>query len=285
MTLQAIDPIYVDFGCRSSSSRAILHGSDRHSDHRCLSGVELRGQGHRHRSARRLGDPQLPGGGHGRQSRPPAAARHVRAGRRAVGRRAALPDAAADGDHLQPVRRDGVHGAEARPAAPARLVAQQVFVTLGPTRGDQVAVLSGIKRGRSRGDQRPAQAEERHAADGGQQRAAAATIRTRLRRNSERRAMKFTDLFVERPVLSAGREPADPGAGPARYFPAAGHPISADGERDRHRQHDLLRCGCRTRSRDSSLSRSSGDLAGAGHRISVLLEQHRRRRSSRRHCA
>ena len=33
------------------------------------------------------------------------------------------------------------------PAPKARITVEQVFVTLGPTRGDQVAVLQGLKAG------------------------------------------------------------------------------------------------------------------------------------------
>ena len=46
-------------------------------------------------------------------------------------------------------------------AAQPRLVARQVFVTTGATRGDQVAVLSGVKAGRCRRLRRPDQAAQR----------------------------------------------------------------------------------------------------------------------------
>ena len=40
---------------------------------------------------------------------------------------------------------------------------------------------------------------------------------------TRRRPMNFTDLFIERPGARGGHQPADPGAGPARYVPVAGH--------------------------------------------------------------
>ena len=55
---------------------------------------------------------------------------------------------AADGHHLQPVRRHGVRRAARRPVdGKPRDTVEQRFVKLGATRGDQVAVLSGIKAG------------------------------------------------------------------------------------------------------------------------------------------
>ena len=81
---------------------------------------------------------------------PQAAARHVRHRRHRRRRAAELHHAAADRDHLQPVRRHGLSSStskartrtasrsssRARPSSPP-----------APTRGDQVAVLNGVKEG------------------------------------------------------------------------------------------------------------------------------------------
>ncbi len=51
--------------------------------------------------------------------------------------------------------------------------------------------------------------------------------------------MKFTDIFIRRPVLALGREPGDPGGGTALVQLPAGARLSEDGERRRH-HHDRL---------------------------------------------
>ena len=77
-----------------------------------------------------------------------AAARHVRDDRHRGRRARAAHHAAADRDHLQPVWQHGLPGgAERRTERRPALVARQSFVTTGATRGDQVAVLSGVKPG------------------------------------------------------------------------------------------------------------------------------------------
>lgn len=57
----------------------------------------------------------------------------------------AVPAATQDDKKTDDKKTDGKMPVTAR--SNADLVAQQVFVTTGPTRGDQVAILSGIKRG------------------------------------------------------------------------------------------------------------------------------------------
>ena len=67
-----------------------------------------------------------------------------------VGRAAALRHAAADGDRLQSLRQHGLSSSTTRARTPKgepQLVARQTFVTTGATRGDQVAVLTGVKDG------------------------------------------------------------------------------------------------------------------------------------------
>ena len=157
----------------------------------------------RHRHAQRAGR------GHRAQSRSDADAGHVaHVTSTSAGRSA--PDAAVDRRHLQPVRLDRFlvrrrrlrqgAGAERlaksqrrrrtrrlirrRPITRPRrrttrrkqrsrrqLVAQQVFVTTG-TRAAPGRDTQGTRAGRRGGDQRPGQAEERHADHDGQQRAA-----------------------------------------------------------------------------------------------------------------
>ena len=61
--------------------------------------------------------------------------------------------------------------APANAASGAGLVVQQAFVTTGETRGDQVAILKGLKARPAGRHQRPGEAEERHAHRDRQQRA------------------------------------------------------------------------------------------------------------------
>ena len=60
-----------------------------------------------------------------------------------------LRHAAADGDRLQSLRQPGLHRRRQgqRCRGKPQLVARQTFVTTGATRGDQVAVLKGVKDG------------------------------------------------------------------------------------------------------------------------------------------
>ena len=92
--------------------------------------------------------------------------------------------------------------AQKKEGADRTLVAQQAFVTLGPTRGDQVAVLKRYQAGRSRGHERAAEAYQRHASRGRQQECAAQRRASCAAGRVRPAPMKFTDLFVERPVLS-----------------------------------------------------------------------------------
>ena len=96
----------------------------------------------------------------------------------------------------------------------ARLLAQQVFVTPGPTRGDQVAILKGIEAGATvvTSGQLKLKNGTPLRIDNSVQ---PPTKRTRRLRNSEGRRMNFTDIFIRRPVLAIVDQPADPGAGHA----------------------------------------------------------------------
>ena len=66
-----------------------------------------------------------------------------------VGAPQQLDDAAADGDHLQPLRQHRLlveHKGKDADGKP-QLVARQTFVTTGATRGDQVAIAQGREGG------------------------------------------------------------------------------------------------------------------------------------------
>ena len=100
------------------------------------------GRGHR--------DPQRAGAGHVREPGGQAAAGHVRAGAGGAGRAAGGRLAAGVGDQPAPYG-DSVFVVgqmEAQGGAKYEGVRQQ-FVKLGATRGDQVAVVSGVKPGES----------------------------------------------------------------------------------------------------------------------------------------
>jgi membrane fusion protein (multidrug efflux system) len=91
------------------------------------------------------------------QCQAPAAAGHVRQRGLDQGDMKKIPDLAADGHYLQPVwppcscwrRRADAKDALKDEKGQPYLVAQQVFVTTGPTRGDQVAILTGVKEGQT----------------------------------------------------------------------------------------------------------------------------------------
>ena len=103
------------------------------------------------------------------------------------------------------------------------------------------------------------------------------TIRTRRRRSSEADAMNFTDIFIQQAGAVRPCQPADPRARPARALRVC---RSASIRRPRTRS---------SRSRtayygaDAADGRGlhhpaarSGDRAGAGHRLPVVDQQHRR---------
>ena len=87
VTLQSLNPIYVNFGVPQQSAGQMRVGRTVR-DHRRRSGAasQLHRARHGHRLDGRRGDPEHPGAGDARQSRRHAAARHVRADR---GRRSA----------------------------------------------------------------------------------------------------------------------------------------------------------------------------------------------------
>ena len=75
---------------------------------------------------------------------------------------------------------------------------RQQFVKLGPARGDQIAVLSGVKRRRRGRDVRRVQAAERRRRADQQQ----GHARQQTGAEARGQLMRFTDLFIKRPVLA-----------------------------------------------------------------------------------
>ena len=108
VSLSALDPVYVDFNLPQEQLALVHTGLTVRVMSDAFPKEHLQRQDHRHRPRHRPDQPQLHGRGDRRQPAASAAAGHVRQGRGAGRCRAALPDAAADGDHLQPVRLDRV---------------------------------------------------------------------------------------------------------------------------------------------------------------------------------
>ena len=168
--------------------------------------------------------------------------------------------AAANRDHLQSVRRYGLRGAQSRKTdGKEQLVAQQRFVTIGETRGDQIAILSGVTPKDVVVTPASTQAEERRDRQSEQQHFAA-------QRSSAApggpigSAMSFTDIFIRRPVLAIVISLAILVIGLQSVHLDAGAPISADPERRGHRFDGLFR----RQSRDDR--RLHHDAAGKRHR-------------------
>ena len=88
--------------------------------------------------------------------------------------------------------------------------------------------------------------------------------------------MNFTDIFIKRPVLAIGGQPADRRARPALAVQPARQPVPEDAERGRHGLDDLLRRRRADRRRLHHAAARRRDRAGAGHRLPVVVEQQRR---------
>ena len=195
-----------------------------------------------------------------------------------------LPQTAVD---LQPVRRDRVRGhdqvrvrqgagggggennrgPDARPAKPKakkgpqepgdELVVQQRFVTTGPTRGDQVAILKGLEEGDevvTSGQIKlkngaPIKIDNTRAAGEQPEPDAAGTVR--------RRVMNFTDIFIRKPVLAIVVSLLILVLGLRALAEPAGAPVSEDRERGRHVTTAYYGADAQTDRPASSPSRSS----------------------------
>ena len=146
--------------------------------------------------------------------------------------------------------------------------AQQVFVTTGPTRGDQVAILKGIEAG----DEvvTSGQVKLKNGAP-------VVVNNTVSRRTTPTRRYRNTrhNHELHRPIHPQARacdddQPADPGAGRPLARRDCRQAISEDAERCRHDQHRLLR---RRRADRCGLHHAAArrrDRAGAGHRLPVV---------------
>ena len=84
------------------------------------------------------------------------------------------------------------------------LSVRQTFITLGPARGDQVAILKGIKEGER--VVTSGQLKLKSGSPGGDQQSRCSRPMTPIlllqSRNGETTIMKFTDIFIKRPVLA-----------------------------------------------------------------------------------
>ena len=150
VTLQALDPILIDFYVPQQALKDLQDRSrPSTANGRHLSRRRLQ---RRHRVDQFQGrhrEPQRAGARLVQERRSAAGARHVRERRDRFRRGDDADHPAADRHHLQPLRRHGLCGASTagRATASRSDTVQQRFVKLGATRGDQVAVLSGVNAG------------------------------------------------------------------------------------------------------------------------------------------
>ena len=192
------------------------------------------------------------------EPRSPAAARDVRDDRHRSRRARAAHHAAADRDHLQSVWQHGLpRGEEAARPRPGQPAAGRQ-AEFRHDRCDARRPGGGAERrqaGRCRRLRRPDQAAQRRAG-GDQQHGAARRQSAPPSRSTAERAGDGRHALHRylHPPPGAGdrRQPADPGARPARPGHVAGAAISADRERRGHHHHDLLRRRSRTSSPASS---------------------------------
>ena len=154
VTLQTMDPIYVDFFVPQKQIAGLTLGQTLVLSNDAYDGITFPGKISAINPRVDPATRNVQVRGHHRQPQAATAARHVRQRQRRHGREETLPDLAADRDHLQPVRLDRVRaeagrrqGAKKDEKGNPQLLAQQVFVTTGPTRGDQVAILKGLSEG------------------------------------------------------------------------------------------------------------------------------------------
>ena len=81
VTLQSLNPIYVNFGVPQQAAGQMQSGRTVHVTADGPAGIDCDRPDHGDRLDRRRGDAQRPGAGHARRTRTAAAARHVRADR------------------------------------------------------------------------------------------------------------------------------------------------------------------------------------------------------------
>jgi hypothetical protein len=207
VTLQTIDPIYVDFYLPQQQLPQVAIGQTDHPDDGYLQGRAVHRQDQCDQPQDRHQYPQRAGRGHYPQSQAAAAPRHVRQCAGELGeenRYITLPQTAITfnpyGDTVFVVKPSDKKEDKDEKGNP-RLLAQQVFVTTGPTRGDQVAILKGIEPGTE-------------VVTSGQVKLKTGTpliidnkvqpsnSPIRGRRKNEPAHMNFTDLFIRKPVLA-----------------------------------------------------------------------------------
>ena len=108
VTLQQLDPVYVDFHLPQRNLGDLQGRPEGHADARCVHGQVVRRHAERDQPEGRQRHAQRADRSERAEPRSRADAGHVRQRQRRGRRQAALSDAAADRDRLQPVRRDGL---------------------------------------------------------------------------------------------------------------------------------------------------------------------------------
>ena len=109
VTLQTIDPIYMDFNLPQQQISGVSVGQVVTVSSDAYLGQPFSRQGDGNRLEGRQRHAQCASGGNARQSEETAVARHVWARRGRLRRQEGLSDASPDGDHLQPLRRHRIH--------------------------------------------------------------------------------------------------------------------------------------------------------------------------------
>ena len=187
VTLQSLDPIYVNFGvpqqtpARCESAARVRITTDD------LPGVELVGTCHGHRLDRGRGDTKRSGAGHAAQSRRQTAARACSCRQRLRSAPAAPPSRCR---HLRSATRPTATRSSSSPISRTdngqtyRGVRQQ-FVKLGRARGDQIAVVVRRQAGRRGRHLRGLQASQWRRRRRQQQGAARPIIRSRSQRTAD----------------------------------------------------------------------------------------------------
>ena len=169
VTLQTIDPIYVDFQSAAAAVAAGLGRAEGDADQRCLPGAET------FTGKVNAINPKIDPSTRNVQieatvpnAKRELAARHVRQRQGRPGRAAALSDLAADGDHVQPLRRYRIRRQDRRTRRMRRGNAQlDCAAGLRHDRSDRAAtrcaIVKGIEAGHAGRHQRPGEAQERNA--------------------------------------------------------------------------------------------------------------------------
>ena len=147
--LQSLDPIYVNFGVPQQDAGQVRIGRAVRITTGDVAGVVFFGKRDSHQLGRGRGDPQYPGPGDGGESERHAATRHVRRGGGQAGREPAGRVAAGLCDQLCAVRRLGLcrHRSQGSRRVRPTAVCASSSSSLARARGDQIAVVSGLKPG------------------------------------------------------------------------------------------------------------------------------------------